>query len=161
MEKQFVSFDIALKLKELGFDEPCFAYFTKMKDWMITDYKGKPAAWQKYNVGNNMYLRTVTDSFGDNLHRDGKFVRNSKFTKAITNVAAPLYQQVIDWFRTKHNLFIELVIDRTAEPKFTYIITRYLGDFNWEESIMSEFLYRTYEESREDAILKAIGLCQK
>lgn len=27
MEKEFVPYDIALKLKELGFDEPCLAYF--------------------------------------------------------------------------------------------------------------------------------------
>jgi hypothetical protein len=27
MEKEFVSYEIALKLKELGFDEPCFTYY--------------------------------------------------------------------------------------------------------------------------------------
>ena len=26
MEKEFVSYELALKLKELGFDEPCFGY---------------------------------------------------------------------------------------------------------------------------------------
>ena len=127
MEKQFVSFDIALKLKELGFDEK-FSLFDSAV----------------YYVNGNLTL--CNDGY-KTLFLEKEFI------------ICPLYQQVIDWFRIKHNLFIELVIDRTAEPKFTYIITRYLGDFNWEESIMSEFLYRTYEESREDAILKAIELC--
>jgi hypothetical protein len=27
MKEQFVTYDISLKLKELGFDEPCFGYF--------------------------------------------------------------------------------------------------------------------------------------
>ena len=27
MEKQFINYDLALKLKELGFDEECFAYY--------------------------------------------------------------------------------------------------------------------------------------
>ena len=31
MEKQFVTYEIALKLKELGFDEPCFAHFSNNK----------------------------------------------------------------------------------------------------------------------------------
>ena len=29
MEEQFVTYEIALKLKELGFDEPCFGFFDK------------------------------------------------------------------------------------------------------------------------------------
>jgi hypothetical protein len=29
MKKQFCSYEIALKLKELGFDEPCFGYWRK------------------------------------------------------------------------------------------------------------------------------------
>ena len=31
MEKQFVTYEIALKLKELGFDEECFGYFAPLK----------------------------------------------------------------------------------------------------------------------------------
>lgn len=27
MQEQFVTYEIALKLKELGFNEPCFAYY--------------------------------------------------------------------------------------------------------------------------------------
>ena len=27
MEKEFVPYELALKMKELGFDEPCFAYY--------------------------------------------------------------------------------------------------------------------------------------
>ena len=27
MKEQFVTYEIALKLKELGFDEPCIAYY--------------------------------------------------------------------------------------------------------------------------------------
>ena len=35
MKKQFVTYEIALKLKKLGFDEECFGYYTPMKDWMM------------------------------------------------------------------------------------------------------------------------------
>jgi len=37
MKDKFVTPEIALKLKELGFDEPCFGYFAK--DWNKTDEK--------------------------------------------------------------------------------------------------------------------------
>ena len=131
MEKQFVSYEIASKLKELGFNEPCFGIF---------------------DVNNSVYCYAKCEYF-ESQEKAQYMFGNDKIKVTL----APIYQQIVDWFRTKHNLFIELVIDQTAEPKFTYIITRYLGDFNWEEPIMPEFLYRTYEESREEAILKALN----
>lgn len=38
MKKQFVTYDIALKLKELGFDEECFGYFIrKYKEFKLIE----------------------------------------------------------------------------------------------------------------------------
>jgi hypothetical protein len=37
MEREFVSYEIALALKELGFDEPCFGYHEYSKKFLITD----------------------------------------------------------------------------------------------------------------------------
>jgi len=31
MEKEFVPYELALKMKQLGFDKPCFAYYNKSK----------------------------------------------------------------------------------------------------------------------------------
>lgn len=40
MEKEFVNYEIALALKELGFDEPCFGYyFNKSKVLMVISEK--------------------------------------------------------------------------------------------------------------------------
>ena len=36
MENEFVSYNQALALKELGFDEPCFGYW-KSKNWLIQE----------------------------------------------------------------------------------------------------------------------------
>jgi hypothetical protein len=35
MEKEFVPYELAVKLKELGFDEPCFGYYTELKDFVM------------------------------------------------------------------------------------------------------------------------------
>lgn len=37
MNKEFVSYDQALKLKELGFDEPCFGYYNNLGNY-VEDY---------------------------------------------------------------------------------------------------------------------------
>ena len=35
MEKEFVPYELAVKLKELGFDEECFGYYTELEDFVM------------------------------------------------------------------------------------------------------------------------------
>ena len=35
LEKEFVPYDLALKLKKIGFDEPCFGYYTGDKKHLV------------------------------------------------------------------------------------------------------------------------------
>ena len=75
MEKEFVSYKIALKLKELGFDEPCFTYY--------------------YELTSN--LRT---HIGVDIGNAWTYSENKKLGFTL----APLYQQVFRWFREKYRL---------------------------------------------------------
>ena len=155
ISKNFIPYDLALKLKELGFDEPCFGYYTPMKEWMMKGTRLNPKRhfhgcnWA--NSDNSMYFMYKQNSFGD---RDS-VVKNSEFTKAIHNVAAPLWQQVIDWFRIKYNWLI--VVDVANSNEYYAAIREYdkIG------AIISKIpykIYSIYEEAREQAILKAIEL---
>ena len=154
MNKLFVPYDIALALKEIEFDEPCFGYYTPMKSWMMegTVHNTKPhfhgPNWA--NRDNTFMFSYVSNPFGD---RDST-VNNSKFTKAIHNVAVPLYQQVIDWFREKHNIHIT--------------IDYYFDGSKWEgkiDSINNTILndveidgFHSYYEALEGMINKAIKI---
>ena len=74
MEKEFVSYEIALALKELGFDEPCICGYN--------DY--------------HLLRSKISSSF------DGDFVKwDEKYDK---DLKAPLYQQVFTWFREKYGV---------------------------------------------------------
>jgi hypothetical protein len=75
MEKEFVPYEIALALKELGFNEPCISFYTQnaygsTKD-QIVQY------WIEPVTGNDDYVF----------------------------VLAPLRQQAFRWFREKHGLW--------------------------------------------------------
>jgi len=39
MKKEFVPYDIALRMKQLGFDEPCFGFHSPIHDLMICNTK--------------------------------------------------------------------------------------------------------------------------
>ena len=81
MEKQFVTYEIALALKELGFDEECLAYYAKptTKEDIELFFTSGVYGWVKQN---NTILQKCT---------------------------TPLWQQAIDWFREKagYNIYLE------------------------------------------------------
>ena len=85
MEKEFIPYELAVKLKELGFDEPCFAYFLNS----ILQYP----AWEKdYSYFNEM--SDINPNFKKHEH-----------------VLAPTWQSAFRWFRDNHHAFHEVFID--------------------------------------------------
>ena len=144
MEKQFVTYEIALKLKELGFDEKCLAWFDENKEIQIA-----PDVYKKWT---------------------SKPLTNLNIIKVfnIDCVTAPLWQQCIDWFRDKHHTNIEInrfpniskwgfvVTDMTIIPKQQ---TR-KENINMSLKVADVRRFDEYFECREQAILKAIELCK-
>ena len=78
IEKEFVPYDLALELKELGFDEPCFAFYGLSRD----DYK---------TIRLSIFQNLKTDYLPDVHHLD-------------VTCDAPLYQQAFRFFREKYGL---------------------------------------------------------
>ncbi|MFZ4103757.1 MAG: hypothetical protein ACOYKI_03410 [Sediminibacterium sp.] len=78
MNKEFIPYEQALELKELGFNEECLAYWTKGINVYYIEFD---------HYANNHWMFTAND--------------NKDRYKMCT---APLYQQVFRWFREKHNL---------------------------------------------------------
>ena len=135
MKEQFVTYEIALALKELGFDEECLVYFNndKYRDLICTCENGMDGDF------------TVHHYSGD--------------------VNAPLWQQVIDWFDNKNiiigidinpgTLFYRVhLYKRYYHNPDRLVIRKYFlsGEFN-------NFISK--EEARKQAILKAIELCKE
>jgi hypothetical protein len=129
MEKEFIPYEQALALKELGFDEPCLGLFKF--DNLSLEYP---------------YL-TNTGLINSNLEK---------------YCSAPLYQQAFRFFREKYNLFCEIQIDRTTEPKFCFDIFQYEHFGNYEEIRIGEwYLYRTQEEAELECLKKLIEIVKK
>ena len=86
METEFVPYELALKLKAIGFNEPCFnRFYTKPKSKMFgVDEKGRH--YPMKNTPKKLY--TTGEHFTLNYS---------------TVIAAPLYQQVFRWFREKYS----------------------------------------------------------
>ena len=74
MEKEFVSYEMALELKELGFNEPCFTYY--------------------YNVSGNLRTNISVD-----VDNGWTYFPNKK-----SIILAPTFSQAFRFFREKYRL---------------------------------------------------------
>lgn len=96
MEDQFVTYEIALDLRELGFNEDCLgAFVTKDRGFSIVD--------------------TTTE-----------FELSNFLCQTENVVLAPLWQQCLDWFREKHDIHINfesLVKDNNYVYTFDVLYT--------------------------------------
>lgn len=124
MKNQFVTYEIAKKLKEIGYNENCASYYYEDKE-----------------------LSSLFDEFR---------VKNSK--TADVHIAAPLWQQVIDWLREEHKLLL------TVNPNYKkWIISRINDDIFKPSELMRAIHYESkdgfdYIRDREKAILTALNL---
>ena len=94
MNKDFIPYEQALELKELGFDEPCCAGYYEIQ--------GNVNLW---------YCKESKNSDKDEIEKD-------EFAMA------PLYQQAFKWFREKHRLYHVInMFGDWDKPQYSYIVS--------------------------------------
>jgi hypothetical protein len=98
MNKEFVLYELAVKLKEKGFEEDCLAHYT--------------------------------------LHGKQLIIRQTEFTYQGV-ILAPLYQQVVDWFETKHNLHIDRIWydDKVTPARWVYHVEHQYAGSDYDKAI--------------------------
>ena len=107
LEKEFVPYEQALALKELGFDEPCLAHLIGFGDGTIE---------------NGKYVINYQQVFypNDFIESDDKAEELGLHPFGICGV--PLYQQAFRWFREKYNLKDKYGVFPHHTIMFNYII---------------------------------------
>jgi hypothetical protein len=141
MEKEFIPYEEALALKELGFDVKCFAAFDKKKKLQIStsDY------W------DNQSLFSLNGYFGKNTYR----------------CLAPLYQQAFKWFREKHDLLNHITThlnpygeDGALEESYGYRIM--INRDGWKCGVWEEkSQFDTFEEAELSCLHKLIEIVKQ
>jgi hypothetical protein len=133
MDKEFVPYEQALELKQLGFDEPCLSYYDK-------DSTLKRSLLE-YPIVNSK----------NNFHEHWNII------------TAPLYQQVFRWFREKFNLHILIdadVLGYYGHLKINPIGT--LSSQTKQEWINTEnYPFKTYEEVEIECLKKLIEIVKE
>ena len=135
MTNEFIPYEQALELKELGFDELCiYAWCNK-------------GGWNKYKMIKEpitQILKTDGNPFGgffSGKNWNKEIIPN---TKNSIKCSAPLYQQAFRWFREKYDIHYVIV---KAESWFYTI-----NGCNTQEG------FNTYEEAELECLKQLINI---
>lgn len=83
----------------------------------------------------------------------------SKYLCSSKEFPYPTQTTIQKRLRDKYNIFVNVVLDKTTNPKFGYEIDRYKN--GWEKQILSQYLYLSYESALEHGLIEAIDLITK
>ena len=84
MKEQFITYEIALKLRELGFNDWCFCFYNYSRKLL-------------YYTGYDTLVYEELENITFNINKE--------------DILAPLWQQAIDWIREKYD--IHIIINKT------------------------------------------------
>jgi len=129
MKKEFVPYEQALALKELGFDEPCMCFYNNRKELKV--YHNVDKDWNTL---------------------EHQLLGNSKITLPNT-YSAPTYSQAFRWFREKYDLksFIQPL-------KNDDDIDIYVFAYGIEEIEHNNLDYLIHEEAELECLKKLIEI---
>lgn len=129
MKTEFIPYESALALKELGFDEVCLAMYT-IAGLDLFSQRG-------YAIPKGGYTNTE-------LSQDSV-------------IAAPLYQQAFRWFREKHQLYQAVYADKRADD-LTLLYKVHVYKLDEELSEYAYRWAKTYEEAEQACLNKLIEI---
>ena len=134
MENEFLPYELAVKLKELGFDEPCLGF---------------------YNHQGQLILMAQEDESSIEMYKNSYVEMGMQY-------AAPLFQQAFRWFREKHNFVGTILGDGfNGELKGYYYSITEQGWINYYESIDDGKWYESYEEAELACLNKLIEIVKE
>ncbi len=143
----FVTCDVAIALRNVGFDEPCMAVhehythnsmqYTKL----IIGYSNQPTTPEIYNSTIQKLLEEKPDLFKEQR-------RNSLLP--VWQYAAPLYDQVFDWLMIKGYYLHDYPIPKLEQAPVRWGVNLYddKGGLVWPKLTLNDQAY-LYEEKRE------------
>jgi hypothetical protein len=137
MEKEFVPYELALRMKQLGFDGSCFAIWSGFDE-------------QNFSITDT--IRLYSSGFRINGTQSSKFYIND-FNSL--RVAAPTFSQAFRWFREKYDL--HHVIHQFTFKKGTD--EEYLAEVAKADDTFSEC--RTYEDAEVACLEKLIEIIEE
>lgn len=134
LEKEFIPYNEALELKELGFNESCLGY------------------WSNWGTQEPFLL---TCELG--TEKESCSIRRKNFL-----CTAPTFSQAFRWFREKYELFGEVIMyipqEGDLDGCFTYVFSISSVENYTKKAVVNRKYYTSYEEAELACLKKLIEI---
>ena len=113
MKHLFVPYKLALLAKEKGFNEKTIAFYSELQypiNNSGNDFKTTYCLFIDCEMSHNEVKMLWVDNEDAYFHWcEGTYQQGEHSTCKLTgyDLAAPLYQQLVDWFREEHKILVE------------------------------------------------------
>lgn len=139
MKEELTTFEISKLAKEKGFDWETREHFD----------------FGDYNDSGKYIWNEICVLQAQNWNTN-RYLTNEERDWIISRPTQSLLQR---WLRMVHNIFIEVQLDCTTEPKFAIEIWFYKDFADYKKIEQKEwYLYRTYEEALEKGLTEALNI---
>jgi hypothetical protein len=133
MEKEFVPYELALRMKQLGFNEPCLGYYT---------HNEKLCSYGSNEINIECLFCTHKDIYK-------------------TYSLAPTFSQVFRWFREKHGLY-GIPEERALLNNFSYQVkSNKEGAITFIVYGGYPLNFKSYDEAETACLEKLIGIVEQ
>lgn len=154
MEKEFIPYELAVALKELGFDERCLIDYNIEQGKMYVEYHEDGIT--------NTELDKTTNELNEEQRENGEFLFEYSY-------AAPTWNQAFKWFREKYNLVCIVFNDdgdiEHDNLRYNWEIRVVTHSFknmkNQKNACVGEYNYKTYEEAEIECLKQMIEIIKK
>lgn len=129
LKNLFVPFELAKQLKEKGFDESC-----------LTTYKPSPFPpykWGLQSLTGTLNLHQQTQQHDSHKSGFTGYINSVPAHYGLQQIAAPLYQQVVDWLREEKG--IQLITIPMLKGKWGYSL-EFMGAYSNGKSLGVELV---------------------
>jgi hypothetical protein len=112
MKHLFIPCELSLLAKEKGFNEKCLANYSDLSyptNDSGNDYDTCLCLWMDCQMPHDEVRVLWIENKNADFHwHEGLYTRGEHSRCELTGetIGAPLYQQIVDWFREKHGIFI-------------------------------------------------------
>jgi len=155
IEKEFIPYQEALELKELGFDEPSIAYYLIPEIERTGEINLHYCSRGKEILRNNDWSWVYQNfpSFRRYLKPEHCYMYSTNSSKLL--VSAPLFQQTFRWFRDKHELYGR--VEYLKEYKAYY----YVIDVKYQFEIGMHDVEQHYDDAELNCLRKLIEIVKQ
>ena len=144
MEKEFIPYEQALALKELGFNEKCLSHYT---------------SFGYYNDKQELKWRRPIFSLINGVEISNKDLTwQEDETVILKQVTPPLYQQAFRWFREKYDLHSH-IRESLSFDKILEFVSQINGSYVTHNDFDKHInRFETYEEAELECLKKLIEI---